>query len=78
MLYQLSYPREAFILAKSCAWQLGPGRWLVRLNWSDGWSCGLLDVKRYQGYLDSGGDFVSPGLTRVGDNECKAAERRAK
>jgi hypothetical protein len=59
------------------AWELGPGRWLVRHNWPGGWACSLLDVKRYRGTLGAGNSLDVTGLTRVGDNDCKAAEQRA-
>src|SRR5262245_40127911 len=48
------------------AWQLGPGRWLVRLNWKGGWACALLDVRRYSGTLDHTDNSLDfTGFTKV-------------
>ena len=49
----------------------------MRHNWPGGWACSLLDVKRYRGTLGAGNSLDVTGLTRVGDNDCKAAEQRA-
>jgi hypothetical protein len=57
------------------SWMLGPGRWLIRLNWPGGWQCSLLDLGDYKVAFDDKGTFNPEGLIVVGDSECLASAR---